>query len=242
MNTNSYLLNVGPVEALVVRKPIKNVHLSVLPPQGKVRVTAPISMKDDAIRILLATRLRWIDKQKAKFRNQQRQTAREYVSGESHYLFGRRYRLEVRYDNQPPRVEVKSNGTLVLYVRPEASRVKREEVITEWYRNELRKALTNMMAKWQDRIGVRVAVWGIKRMRTRWGTCNHDAGRILLNLELAKKPVSCIEYVVVHELIHLLEKRHTDRFAKLMTCYIPKWRSEKQELNRFILSHQQWSY
>lgn len=242
MNTNSYMLKVGVVEALVVRKPIKHVHLSVLPPDGKVRVTAPISMNDDAIRVLLATRLGWIDRQQAKFRNQQRQTAREFVSGETHYLFGRRYRLEAKYEDAPPRVEARSNGKLFLYVRPKASQAKREEVVTEWYRGQLHTVVEGLIASWQPKIGVRPSVWTIKRMKTRWGTCNKDKKRILLNLELAKKPVSCIEYVVVHELIHLIEKTHNERFAQLMTQYLPKWKSQKQELNRFILSHEEWHY
>ncbi|MBI5037747.1 MAG: M48 family metallopeptidase [Candidatus Kerfeldbacteria bacterium] len=242
MSTNSYMLKVGLVEALIVRKAIKNVHLSVLPPEGKVRVTAPVAMNDDAIRILLATRLGWINRQQTKFRNQQRQTPREYVSGESHYLFGRRYRLEVRYEEAPPRVEAKANGKLFLYVRPNASQGKRHEVITEWYRTELHQLLEDLIPRWQDKIGVRPSVWAIKRMRTRWGTCNKDKKRILLNLELVKKPVSCIEYVVVHELIHLIEKKHNNRFVQLLTRHLPKWKSQKQELNRFILSHEEWRY
>jgi len=242
MNTNSYMVKVGPIEALVVRKSIKNVHLSVLPPSGKVRVTAPVAMQDDAIRVLLATRLGWINKQQAKFRSQDRQTAREYVSGESHFLFGKRYRLEVRYEERPARVEVKGNNKIVLYVRPGSPIAKREEVMTEWYRTLLRAVATELIEKWQKKIGVQVCVWGIKRMKTRWGTCNQKTGRILLNLELAKKPLSCIEYVIVHELLHLIEKKHNDRFAQLMTKYLPKWRSEKQELNRFILSHEEWRY
>ncbi len=242
MSTNAYMLKVGLVEALIVRKAIKNVHLSVLPPEGKVRVTAPVAMNDDAIRILLATRLGWINRQQTKFRNQQRQTAREYVSGESHYLFGKRYRLEVRHEDAPPRVETRSNGKLLLFVRPNATQTKRQEVLTEWYRTELHRVLREMIDRWQNQIGVRVAGWGIKRMKTRWGTCNKDARRILLNLELAKKPIACIEYVVVHELIHLIEKKHNERFVQLMTKCIPKWRHAKEELNQFILSHETWGY
>jgi len=236
------MLKVGLIEALVVRKPIKNVHLSVLPPSGKVRVTAPVAMQDDAIRVLLATRLGWINKQQARFKGQERQTPREYVSGESHYLFGKRYRLEVHFQEQPARVEVKGNIKIVLHVRPGSSIAKREEVMTEWYRIVLRTAALGILDKWQKKIGVRVRVWGIKRMKTRWGTCNQNTGRILLNLELAKKPISCIEYVTVHELLHLIEKKHNDRFVQLMAKYLPKWRSEKQELNRFILAHEEWSY
>jgi len=234
------MVKVGAIEALVVRKPIKNVHLSVLPPSGRIRVTVPLAMKDDAIRVLLATRLGWIKKQQAKFKNQQRQTPREYVSGESHYLFGKGYLFEVCLEDKPPRVEIKNNRKILLFVRPGSSLAKREKVMTEWYRTTLRAVSEDLIEKWQKNIGVQVKAWGIKRMKTRWGTCNQQTGRILLNLELAKKPLSCVEYVVVHELLHLIEKKHNDRFVQLMTKYVPKWRSEKEELNRFILSHEEW--
>lgn len=234
------MLRAGPVEALVVRKPIKNLHLSVLPPYGKVRVTAPVGMRDDAIRVLLATKLGWIKRQQAKFRAQERQTRREYVSGESHYLFGKRYRLQVVPDGPPARVELKRQTKLILHVRPGATTERCAEIMTEWYRVQLRKVIEPMIEKWQERIGVHSSSWRIMRMKTRWGTCNQKTGRILLNLELAKKPVSCIEYVVVHELVHLIEKKHNDRFTELMTRLLPKWRHEKEELNRFVLSHEEW--
>lgn len=242
MSTNSYMLKVGVVEALVVRKAIKNLHLSVLPPNGRVRVTAPTTMKEDAIRTLLATRLGWINRQQARFRDQERQTPREYVSGENHYFLGKRYRLELRQEDSPPRVEVRANGKIILFVRPKTSQRKREEIVTEWYRRELRTVLGEIINKWKGRIGVTVSRWDIKRMKTRWGTCNKETGRILLNLELAKKPLHCIEYVVVHELVHLIEKRHNDRFVELMTKYLPQWESRKDELNRLILSHEKWSH
>jgi len=230
------------MEVLVVRKAIKNLHLAVLPPNGWVRVSAPQAMKDDAIRTLLAVKLSWIKKQQAKFAAQARQTPREYVSGESHYYLGHRYRLEVLYKDKPARVELYGKNKIVLRVRPGSGLEKRQQVVLDWYRAELRALISELLPKWQERIGVRAAAWGIKRMKTRWGTCSHKAGRIWLNLELAKKPVSCIEYVVVHELLHLIEKKHNENFVNLMTKYLPKWRSEKQELNRFILSHEEWNY
>lgn len=242
MSTDSYMIKTGPIEAMIVRKAIKNVHLSVLPPLGKVRVTAPIGMREDAIRVLLATKLGWVKKQQARFRAQERQTEREYVSGESHYFLGKRYRLHVVPDAPPAGVEQKGNTTLELHVRQDTSTARREEIVTKWYRTQLRTILEPMIQRWQERIGVRPSAWRIMRMKTRWGTCNHKSRRILLNLELAKKPVSCIEYVVVHELIHLIEKTHNDRFAGLMTKYLPKWRARKEELNRLILSHEDWNY
>ncbi|HOU96886.1 MAG TPA: SprT family zinc-dependent metalloprotease [Bacteroidales bacterium] len=241
MSTN-YYLQIGSVKALVVRKPIKNVHLSVLPPNGWVRVTAPINMKDDAIRTLLSLRLPWIKKQQAKFAGQERQTKRDYSSGESHYFLGKRYRLEVVYKDEAPKVFLKGKTKIVLQVRPESPVDKRREILMNWYRQELRIIVNYLIAKWQKKMGVTLQFWGIKQMKTRWGTCNHKRARILINLELAKKPIACIEYVVVHELLHLVEKKHNDKFVALMTKYLPKWKSIKEELNSSILSYEEWKY
>ena len=241
MSTNSYL-QLGSVEVLVVRKPIKNLHLSVLPPAGRVRVTSPENMKDDAIRTLIATRLPWIKRQQGKFIGQDRQSKREYVSGESHYFFGKRHRLELVYKEDVPSVFLKGKNKMVLQVRPKSPMAKRQEVITEWYRKQLHPVVENLITKWQEKISVKASFWSIKQMKTRWGTCNPKRARILINLELSKKPLACVEYVVVHELLHLIEKKHDDKFVALMTKYIPKWKSIKQELNSFVLSHDEWEY
>lgn len=242
MSTNSCMLQVGNIEALVVRKPIKNLHLAVLPPAGKVRVSAPLSMRDDAIRTLLATRLGWIKRQQEKFRNQERQTLREYVSGESHYYWGKRYRLDVVCHVKPPGVAVNGKEKISLSVRPNSDRNKREQVMLEWYRKELRNVATGLIERWQKVIGVPLKEWGIKRMKTRWGTCNYKAGRIWLNLELAKKPEHCLEFIIVHEMTHLLERRHNDRFKAYLDRFIPQWRHYKEELNRTVLSYEKWEY
>jgi len=239
MSTNSYL-QLGSIEVLIVRKPVKNLHLSILPPAGRVRVTSPEKMKDDAIRTLLATRLPWIKKQQSKFAGQERQTKRDYVSGESHYFLGKRYRLELLYKPEAPSVVLKGKNKIILQVRPKSSIAKRREVMTEWYREQLHPVVEELITKWQKKIGVKTGSWSIKQMKTRWGTCNHKTARVLINLELAKKPIACIEYVVVHELLHIIEKKHDERFVALMTKYLPKWRSTKEELNRFILSHEEW--
>lgn len=236
------MLQVGSFEALVVRKPIKNLHLSVLPPNGKIRVTSPLQMKDDAIRMLIATRIPWIRKQMAKFEAQGRQSQREYVSGESHYFFGKHYRLEVVHKDEPPRVWIKGKNRIVLQVRTINIDSKKEEVMTDWYRSELKKEAEKLISKWEKKIGVKAKSWGIKRMKTRWGTCNQKTGRILLNLELAKKPIACVGYVIVHELIHLIERKHSERFVGLMAKHLPKWRSLKEELNQFMLSHEKWNH
>lgn len=227
---------------LVRRKPIKNLHLAVLPPDGLIRVSAPDHMSDNAILMLLAMRIPWINKQRAKFQGQSRQTPRKYVSGESHYFWGKRYILEVVHENEPMGVSVKGKKKLILQVPVKSTIKKRDEVISAWYRRELRKEAEKQIDKWQDKLGVQVNNLGIKKMKTRWGTCNYKAGRIWLNLELAKKPVEFTEYVVVHELLHLIEKNHSERFVKLLTQYLPKWRSLKEELNRFVLTHEEWSY
>lgn len=241
MNIKSYL-QLGNIEVLVVRKPIKNLHLSVLPPTGHVRVTSPEGMNDDAIRTLIATRLPWIKKHQGKFVGQERQTKRDYVSGESHYFFGGRYRLELIYKDEVPAVYLKGKNKIILQVRPNSSSAKRHEVMTQWYREQLRPVVADMIAKWEQNIGVQARHWNIRQMKTRWGTCNHRRGRILLNLELAKKPRECVEYVVVHELLHMLEKKHNDRFVELMTKHVPKWRSIKDDLNGFVLSHEEWKH
>jgi len=242
MSTNICLLQISGIEVLVLRKSVKNLHLNVLPPVGKVRVTAPSYMKDDAIQTFLATRISWIKKQQAKFRAQEREAPREYVSGETHYFMGNKYRLDVITSNIKPKVEINGKKKLVLNVRPESTVSKREQVIQNWHREQLRILLCQTIPKWEKKIGVKVQDWGIKRMKTRWGTCNNKSNRIWFNLELAKKPEGCIEYVVVHELVHLIEKKHSDNFIALMNKHLPKWRSEKDELNRSVLSHEEWKY
>ncbi len=236
-------MTIRGIEVLVLRKKIKNLHLNVLPPNGAVRVSAPLNMNDDAIHTFLATRLSWIKKQQAKFKGQERQTIRKFVSGESHYFLGKRYLLEVQYvDGKPkgPKVKILNKKKIVLEVKPGSDSKKREQVLQNWYRKKLREILTPMIKEWQKKIGVEVNFWGIRQMKTKWGSCNEKTKRIWLNLELIKKPEYCIEYVVVHELLHLLERTHNDRFVQLLDKHLPKWRSTKDELNRLILAYEEW--
>lgn len=242
MNIESYKIQLGQLPVLVRRRPIKNLHLAVLPPDGLIRVSAPVSMSDEAIKMLLAMRIPWINKQRAKFQGQERQTSRKYVSGESHYFWGQRYILEVVNENRPMSVSLKGKKKLVLNAPAKSTIKKRDEIMSEWYRETLRQEAGKQIEKWESKLGVSVKQFGIKKMKTRWGTCNYKAGRIWFNLELAKKPVEFTEYVVVHELLHLVEKNHSERFVKLLSNYLPKWRSLKAELNRFILSHEEWSF
>lgn len=224
---------ISNLEIEVNKKPIKNMHLSVLPPHGKVRVSAPLDTKDETIQIFIAKKISWIRKQIEKFEDQPRQTEREYVSGESHYVWGRRYRLEIRH-NHVNSVGIKGNK-LILTVRKASTTRQRENVLTEWYREQLKKKLPELVANWEKIIGVRAESVRVKNMQTRWGTCNVKDKRIWINLQLAKKPIKCLEYVVVHELVHFLEKKHNSTFIGYMDKFLPDWRVTKDELNSFIM-------
>ena len=236
----NYSIEVRGTAVDVVRKNIKNLYIRVYPPNGRVRVAAPLRLDNDAVRMAVISRLGWIRRQRAKFQQQERQSRREFVTGESHFFEGGRYRLDVTERDGPPAVRLLNNSTLAMCVRPGADRNIREAVLDRWYRRHLRDRLPVLVAKWEPEMGVRVNEVRIRKMKTRWGTCNPVARRIWLNLELAKKPSSCLEYVVVHEMAHLIERRHNDRFWKLMDRFMPSWRYYRDELNRATLSHADW--
>ena len=242
MNTSTYQIQVGEISIDIVKKDIKNLHLGVYPPDGRVRIAAPLRLKDDAIRVFAVSKLAWIKKKQANYRAQERQSKREYVSRESHYYEGKRYLLKVIYQDAPPCVEIRNKTHIDLYVRPGANREQRKKVMTEWYRAQLKKKIPDIVEQWQKVIEVNVDDWGVKQMRTRWGTCNQKAKRIWINLELAKKPTHCLDFIVVHEMVHLLEKNHNDQFKAYMDEFIPQWRKYKEELNQSVLSHDDWSY
>lgn len=229
-----------PVE--VIRKDIRNLHLGVYPPNGRVRLAAPRHLDDEAVRLAIVSRLGWIRRRQAEFGQQDRQSEREFVTGESHYFEGRRYRLDVTESSGPPSVRLLNNTRLSLSVRPGADRRVREAVLHRWYRHRLRDHFPALLAKWQPRVGVTVRDLRIKKMKTLWGSCSPDAGRIWLNLELAKKPPLCLEYILVHEMVHFVERRHNDRFRDLMDRAMPLWRSHRDELNRAPLAHEDWNY
>ena len=229
-----------PVE--IVRKDIKNLHLGVYPPNGRVRVAAPLYLDDDAVRLAVISRLGWIRRKQADFEQQNRQSQREFVTGESHYFQGRRYRLDVTEHNSPPTVRLLNNTTMGLSVRPGTDRDMREAVLYRWYRRELRDQLPALLAKWEPRVGVTVADVRIRKMKTLWGSCNIEARRIWLNLELVKKPASCLEYVLVHEMVHFIERSHNARFQGLMDRFMPQWRMHRDELNQAPLAHADWRY
>lgn len=226
----------------VIRKAIKNLHLGVYPPQGRVRVAVPLAVTDDAVRLAVVGKLGWIKRQQARFKDQPRQSEREMVSGESHYFLGRRYRLRVIPHTGSAQIRMKNRSTLELRVRPTLSARQRDRVLQRWYRQELKERVPPLLGKWAPLMGVEVADWGIRKMKTRWGTCNTGARRIWLNLELAKKPVQCLEYILVHELTHLIERKHNERFVSLMNKHLPQWHLRRQELNSAPLAHETWSY
>lgn len=228
---------IGDLEINVIKKKIKNLHLSVHPPDGRVRIAAPETMNDEAIKIFAISKLSWIKKQRGKFQAQERQSEREFVSGESHYYQGHRYLLNVISTNKKQRVEIDRHKNINLYVREGATRERREKVMTEWYRKQLKSQIPPYIEKWEKRMGVKVDSWGVKLMKTRWGTCNPKARRIWVNLELAKKSPQCLEYIIVHEMVHLLERLHNDKFIAYMDRFLPNWRSVKQELNGLIFEH-----
>lgn len=207
-----------------------------------MRAAVPLRLGDDAVRLALISRLGWIRRQRRAFLEQERQSEREMVTGETHYVQGRRCRLKVILHDSPAHVELRNNRTIVLSVRPQLDAEQRLAVLERWYRAMLRDQLDALVVHWSKQSAVQVSDWGIKKMKTRWGSCSQDARRIWINLELAKKPVQCLEYIVVHELVHLLERHHNERFAALMDAFLPDWRLRRDLLCRAPLAHEEWAY
>lgn len=234
-------LQIGDLEVDVIRKDIKNVHLSVLPPVGKVRISAPAHMKLDTLRVYTVSRLQWIRNQQEKMRAQERETPRDYIERESHYLWGKRYLLKIVEKDESPKVE-RTHRQIILQVRPGATHEKRGEVLAEWYRDQLRLAVPPLIARWEPMLGVKVKTFFIQHMKTKWGGCSPTRGTIRLNSELAKKPPQCLEYLVVHEMVHLLEPTHNERFVSLMNRFMPNWRNRKDLLNSLPVRHETWGY
>ena len=234
-------ISLGNISVDVVQKDIKHLHLSVYPPTGRVTIAAPNRMDIDTIRVYAISKLDWIKKQQIKFKEQAREAPREYLSRESHYYLGKRYLIKVIEQDAAPTVILKYN-TIEIYVRPGADTEKKHEVLEGWYRNRLKEMIPEYITKWEKVMNVKVEEFAIKKMKTKWGTCNASAGRIWLNLELAKKPFKCTEYIIVHEMVHLLERSHNDRFVALMDKFLPQWRHYKDELNKLPISHGNWGY
>lgn len=241
MNTEIRRFKLGALPVSVVRKDIKHVHLSVHPPEGRVSVSAPIDMAFDTVRVFVISKLSWIKTQQVKLRQQEREAPREYINRESHYFNGERYLLKL-VPHQGAATVVLKHKTMELHVRPDASMEARALALSQWYRQQLKTSVPKLIAKYEKRMKVTVSEFGIKQMKTKWGTCSPNAKRIWLNLELAKKPPECLEYIVVHEMVHLLEPSHNARFIALMDKFMPKWRFHKDELNRLPVRHESWTY
>ncbi len=214
----------------VLHKNIRNLYLNIYPPIGEVRISAPKRMSLKTIKIFAISKLEWIKKHQAKFSQQEQEAPIRYLSSENHYFQGKSYLLNVIDHNAPPKVEINSGNQINLYVRKRSSLEKREKTMVEWYRKQLKSMIPDFIDKWERIIGVEIEGWGVKRMKTRWGTCNIKARYIWLNLELAKKPEHCLEYIIVHEMVHLLERKHNGKYKACMDKFMPQWRRYEKEL------------
>ena len=231
----SAILQIKDLTLEVDYKPIKNVHLTVYPPSGRVHVSAPLSMKEEAVRLFVITKMQWIKDKREVLINRERQTERQYVAGENHYFLGQRYRLKVQDTTSAPSVVPQGKTYLVLSIREGVSVERKAEAMKDWYRKELKALLPSLIEKWEKILDVSVKYWDVKQMKTLWGSCNHSTARVLFNLELAKKPVQCIEYVVAHELTHIRIRLHNDEFIALLDEHLPTWQMLKDQLNEFIV-------
>ncbi|WP_128645740.1 M48 family metallopeptidase [Rhodococcus sp. BS-15] len=239
MSTASAYLTVRGIDIDVLYKDIKNLHIGVYPPLGRVRVAAPLRLNDDQVRLAVIQRLPWIKKQREQFKSVPRQTEREMVTGESHYVWGIRRRIKVV--ERPGRAHFEPYGDrLILYVPAGTSPDKRREYLDKWYRGQLRHALPPLIAMWEEKLGVTVARWSVRCMKTKWGSCNRETGHIWLNVELAKKHPDCLEYIVVHEMMHYFERGHGAKFTNLMDTHLSDWRSRRDQLNGSPLATEDW--
>lgn len=233
-------IQLGDIAVTLTHKDIKNVHLSVHPPAGRVSLVTPIGTRPEVARAYAISKLGWIREQRAKLQSQARETPRRFVERESHYLWGRRYLLSVVEEDAKPYVRL-SHRKITLHVRPGSSMAKREEVMHEWHRTLLHEVVPQLIKRWEARLGVKVSGYFLQRMKTKWGGCNHRAGTIRLNTELARKPKDLLEYVIVHEMTHLLEPTHSELFTGLLDKHYRSWREARAELNALPLSAETWS-
>jgi predicted metal-dependent hydrolase len=242
MSTNSSHLQISNVEIDVIRKDIKNMHLAVYPPHGRIRLAVPMKTDEEVVRLFAINKLGWIKKHVKSFQEQARETKRDYVSGESLFFQGIRYILEVEEKEGYSSVKFEGTKKIKLKVKKGATTEEKAIVMREWYRKQLKIQVEPLIEKWEKIIGVSSNEWGVKQMKTKWGSCNTSSKKIWLNLELAKKPQVCLEYILVHELVHLHERNHNDRFVALMDKFMPKWRLFRDELNNLPIVHNDWGY
>jgi predicted metal-dependent hydrolase len=234
-------IHLGKIPVDVVLKDIKNIHLSVHPPTGKVRIAAPARMSVDRIRLFAISKLDWIKEQQRKLREQERESPREFLDRESHYVWGRRYLLEVVEADAAPVIELK-HRKILLRIRPSTDEARRQDILDHWYRDQVRAAAQPLIAKWEPLLGVHAEGFIVSRMKTKWGSCSPGRKTIRLNTELAKKPPACLEYIVVHEMVHMLEPTHNAKFVALMDRFLPRWGLSRQTLNQLPVRHENWRY
>lgn len=235
------VLELGELQVEVIRKAIKHVHLSVLPPRGKVRVTAPQNTRLETIRLFVVSKLAWIRSQQRKLQAQDRDRPAEFLNKESHYVWGKRYLLEILHVEAAASVSLEPKK-LKLQVRPGTDQARCERILDTWYRQQVWDALPALLAKWEPVLKVKAKQVFVQRMKTKWGSCTPESGYIRLNTELAKKPPESLEYILVHELVHLLEPTHNERFVAQMDLYMPNWQHTRRQLNRLPLRHEDWAY
>lgn len=225
-------LTIEDIDIEVVKKNVKNINLSVHPPDGRVKLSAPKSMDNDSIRRFVTSKIPWIKKHKDKFKNQVREIPKRFISGETHYFQGNEYLLNLVETNSKHRVEIVNNTTINLYIGKDSTKEKRENIMNEWYRDELKLLIPKYISKWEEVMNVSVDEWKIRKMKNIWGSCHIHNKKILINLELAKKDLIYLEYVIVHEMVHLLERYHNDKFRSYMDKFLPDWRNYNAGINR----------
>lgn len=234
-------LQLGELTCYVQRKHIKHLHLSVRPPLGRITVTAPMHMQLDTIRVYVISKLAWIKKQQLKMEQQEWLPPLKYLERESHYLWGKRYLLTIEEAAGTPKI-THAHCKLLLTIRPGTNTVKRQALFEAWYREQLKIEATQLIQLWEPRLGVQVKKLYVRRMKTKWGSCTYQRGTIRLNTELARKPKACLEYLVVHEMIHLLEPSHNKRFYRFMDLHLPNWKTTRDHLNNLPVSHESWHF
>ncbi|MCB4205492.1 M48 family metallopeptidase [Deferribacterales bacterium Es71-Z0220] len=235
-------ININGIKIDVIRKNIKNINLAVYPLTGRVRVSVPTNLNEDAIRVFILSKLAWIKRNQKKFIEQERIAPREYKQGESHYFQGKQYLLKIIKIDKKPKVVLKNKEYIELHIKPNTPIAERHKLLTEWYREQLKKQIPTIIYKWEKILNVKVSEFKIRQMKTRWGSCNIRKKRIWLNLELAKKTERCLEYVIVHEMVHLLERFHNKRFYHYMDTFLPNWKQLKNELNKVPISCLEYKY
>jgi len=241
-NKDICFLKISHLDVSIIRKKVKHLYITVLPPDGKVRITAPEILNDEAIRLAIISKLHWIKKQKKNFQQQVREPVRKFIAGETHYYLGKPYLLKIEVTNYKSYIQIRNKNTINLFINKNLTHQTKEALLETWYRLELKKLIPAIIQKWEKKTRLSVHNWRVRRMKTKWGSSNPDQKTICLNLELAKKPIRCLEYVIVHEMTHFIERTHNKIFSTYMDKFIPDWRICREELNKFPLADEHWKF